>query len=83
MYVPCPKCGRDVWLEAQHQCPHCRAIIRRCVDCGHFVAGAAKCQELNIVINPREAEAPSLLSVSARCQSYSRSPQAPVSPASS
>ena len=72
MYVPCPKCGADVWFETHWDCPKCGAAMRRCVDCRHYDAARSFCHTLEGPVSAQQAREPSRLSVSYTCASYER-----------
>jgi predicted RNA-binding Zn-ribbon protein involved in translation (DUF1610 family) len=76
MYVPCPKCQADVWLETHWDCPKCGAAMRRCVDCRHYDAERSFCGVLDGQVSAQQAREPSRLSVSYHCTSYERVPGA-------
>lgn len=70
MLIGCRACGAENWLENQPRCFQCGAILRRCIDCGHYDRAKATCRRLNDGIDLHEAEHPSLLATSTNCQSY-------------
>ena len=74
VYVECPNCRQQVWLETHYECPHCGATVRRCLDCANFVRERNQCEELGIEISAEQAAKPTRLSVSAHCQSYVYAP---------
>jgi glycerophosphoryl diester phosphodiesterase len=70
MYIPCWKCGEDVWYETQFECRKCKSTVRRCLDCTNYKPGAAKCAALDIDITPEDAEHPTRLSPSFSCHRH-------------
>lgn len=76
MYVPCWKCGDDVWIVNQLECRSCRAPIRRCADCVNLNAQTLQCRALGIDITKDDSLQPTRLSPSFGCQRYQLSGRA-------
>ncbi len=70
MYIPCWRCGEDVWSETQLECRNCKATVRRCRDCANFQPDKSWCAVFEIEITASDSEEPSRLSPSFSCQHY-------------
>lgn len=70
MDIKCPQCGTRNWLENQSRCLACGTFLRRCADCVNYDTSSEQCRTLREGIGSREAENPSLLSVSTSCMGY-------------
>ena len=70
MEVKCHKCGTENWLENQSRCLACDAVLRRCADCANYESSRECCRTLGAEVDRREAENPSLLSISTNCLGY-------------
>jgi ParB family chromosome partitioning protein len=69
VYIHCPLCGR-IELIGANKCSVCWTILRRCVDCGSYDPGNARCTVQDRTVAIDDAECPSESSVSFRCPSY-------------
>lgn len=70
MDVKCPSCGAENWLDNQSQCLQCGCVLRRCVDCANYDSERQMCRTTTAEVDRREAEHPTLLSVSTNCPGY-------------
>jgi len=74
MFISCPKCGRDVYLDTNFLCPTCNAVVRRCADCRHYDSALSFCRVLEGTVNALQAQEPTRLSVSSGCKAYEPKP---------
>lgn len=70
MYIRCPKCRHEQWLETRQRCQLCGMVLRRCVDCINYEAAHETCRATGFEVDKYEAENPTSLSLSAMCQNY-------------
>jgi hypothetical protein len=70
VYIRCPKCRHEQWLETRQRCELCGMVLRRCVDCLNYEQNGDRCQATGYEVARYEAENPTSLSLSAMCQQY-------------
>jgi len=70
VYIRCPKCRHEQWLETRQRCELCGMVLRRCLDCQNYEATSETCRTTGFDVNKYEAENPTSLSLSAMCKNY-------------
>ncbi len=76
MKIKCPKCKQVQDVEQKvSTCPNCRAVLRRCADCGKYDVRLSVCKSFNRPVDTGEASFPTFSSDSTYCRDY-----APASP---
>lgn len=70
MYIRCPKCRHEQWLETRQRCELCGMVLRRCLDCLNYEPAGETCRTTGYEVGKYEAENPTSLSLSAMCSQY-------------
>jgi len=70
MYIRCPKCGDEQWLETRQRCESCGAVLRRCIDCARYRKADETCGVTGFEIALYEAQSPTALSLSCMCKVF-------------
>jgi Fe-S-cluster containining protein len=69
--IICPKCKQPQEVDNRTAtCPKCRAIIRRCKDCGKYDIRVSFCRAFTRSIDVAEANYPTFSSDSTYCREY-------------
>ncbi len=74
MRMTCPKCQVVQDVDGKTAtCPHCRTVLRRCVDCTHYDVSHSFCKAVNRTVEVGDSHYPTYSSASTYCQQYSPS----------